>query len=89
MMHYLSVRINSLFTFQIPHPGLQLFERLDTIVTLNRGESMEQKKSVLQLTEKEEKLIRMIRELKFGEVHIYIADGQPVRAEEIKKSIKF
>ena len=50
---------------------------------------MEQKKTVLQLTEKEEKLIRMIRELKFGEVHIYIADGQPVRAEEIKKSIKF
>ena len=50
---------------------------------------MEQKKTVIQVTEKEEKLIRMIRELKFGEVHIYVADGQPVRAEEIKKSIKF
>ena len=49
---------------------------------------MEQKKTVLQVTEKEEKLIRMIRELKFGEVHIYIADSQPVRIEEIKKSIK-
>jgi len=59
------------------------------MVTLKRGESMEQKKTVLQLTEKEEKLIRLIRELKFGEVHIYVADGQPVRAEEIKKSIKF
>ena len=50
---------------------------------------MEQKKNVIQVTEKEEKLIRLIRELKFGEVHIYVADSQPVRAEEIKKSIKF
>ena len=40
-------------------------------------------------TEKEEKLLQLIRELKFGEVHIYVADGQPVRAEEIKKSVKF
>lgn len=42
-----------------------------------------------QNTEKEEKLLQLIRDLKFGEIHIYIADGQPVRAEEIKKSIKF
>lgn len=40
-------------------------------------------------TEREEKLLQMIRELKFGEIHIYVADGQPVRAEEIKKSVKF
>ena len=40
-------------------------------------------------TEKEEKLLNLIRELKFGEVHIYVADGQPVRAEEIKRSVKF
>ena len=40
-------------------------------------------------TEKEEKLLQLIRQLKFGEIHIYVADGQPVRAEEIKKSIKF
>ena len=37
---------------------------------------MEQKKSVFQLTEKEEKVIRRRRELKFGEVHIYVADSQ-------------
>lgn len=49
---------------------------------------MDQNK-VIQLTEKEEKLIQVIRELKFGEIHIYVADGQPVRAENIKKSIKF
>lgn len=40
-------------------------------------------------TEKEEKLLQLIRKLKFGEIHIYVADGQPVRAEEIKKSVKF
>ena len=41
-----------------------------------------------QNTEREEKLLQLIRELKFGEIHIYVADGQPVRIEEIKKSIK-
>lgn len=41
------------------------------------------------ITEKEEKLLRLIREVKFGELHIYVADGQPVRAEEIKKSVRF
>ena len=73
----------------IPPPGLWQASLLAKIDTVKRGDRMEQKKTVLQVTEKEEKLIRMIRELKFGEVHIYIADGQPVRAEEIKKSIKF
>ena len=41
-----------------------------------------------QNSEKEEKLLQLIRELKFGEIHIYVADGQPVRIEEIIKSIK-
>ena len=42
-----------------------------------------------QNTEREEKLLQLIRELKFGEIHMYVADGQPVRAEEIKRSVKF
>ena len=41
-----------------------------------------------QNSEREEKLLQMIREIKFGEIHIHVADGQPVRIEEIKKSIK-
>lgn len=41
------------------------------------------------ISEKEEKLLKMIRDLNFGEIRIYVADGQPVRAEEIKKSVKF
>lgn len=39
-------------------------------------------------TEKELKLICMIRDLGFGEVKIYVADGQPVRVEEVRKSVK-
>lgn len=41
------------------------------------------------LTEKEKLLLKLIRELGYGEIRIFVADGQPVRAEEIKKSIKF
>jgi len=42
----------------------------------------------LRLTEKEEKLIHLIREMKFGEFKLYVADGQPIRLEEVLKSIK-
>ena len=45
-------------------------------------------KRPMPVTEKEQKLIELLRELRFGELHLYIADGQPVRLEEIKKSIK-
>lgn len=41
------------------------------------------------LTEKELGLINMVRDLGFGEILIHVADGQPVRAEEIRKSVKF
>lgn len=44
--------------------------------------------SSVPLTEKEKKLIQLLREIRFGEVHLYMADGQPVRIEEVKKSIK-
>ncbi len=40
------------------------------------------------LNEQELRLIRMIRGVNYGEIHIFIADGKPVRVEEIKKSIK-
>lgn len=43
----------------------------------------------VELTEKERRLVRMIRELGFGTVTVHVADGQPVRAEEVRKSIKF
>lgn len=41
------------------------------------------------ISEKEESLLNLIRDMGFGELRIFVADGQPVRAEEVKKSIKF
>lgn len=43
----------------------------------------------MELTEQECKLIELIRSLKFGELHLFITDGKPVRAEQIKQSVKF
>lgn len=40
------------------------------------------------LNEQEKHLIQMIREMKFGELHIFVSEGKPIRVEEIKKSIK-
>ena len=42
----------------------------------------------IDCTEKEQKLLQLIREIGFGELKVFIADGQPVRVEEIKKSVK-
>lgn len=43
--------------------------------------------SMLGFSEAEKQLIRMIRELKYGEIRVIIQDGKPVRAEDIKKSV--
>ena len=48
----------------------------------------EVKSGEMILTEREEKLLTLIRKMGFGELKIFVADGQPVRAEEITKSIK-
>ena len=45
-------------------------------------------KEKVQLSEKEEKLIRLIREMGFGELRLFVTDSQPVRLEEVRKSIK-
>lgn len=47
------------------------------------------KTSIGKISEKEESLLKLIRDIGYGELHIYVADGQPVRAEKVKKSIKF
>lgn len=41
------------------------------------------------LTDKEIKVIELFRELKFGQCIIYIENGQPKRAENLKESIVF
>lgn len=40
------------------------------------------------ISEKEKKLLEIIRDINFGEVKIIIQDGLPIRIEELKKSIK-
>ena len=49
--------------------------------------SLEKKENPIP-TEKERRLIELIRELGYGEVRIFVAEGQPVRAEEVKRSVK-
>lgn len=47
-----------------------------------------QKTAEIKLTEKEAKLLSIIRRMDFGEVRVVVTDGIPTRVEEIKKSIK-
>lgn len=47
---------------------------------------MEEKKR--KLDTKEENLIKIINDIKFGEIKIIIQDGLPIRIEKVKKSIK-
>ncbi len=49
---------------------------------------MDKEKVQMELTEKEARLMEIIRKLDFGEVRIVIQDGVPTRVEEIKRSIK-
>ena len=42
---------------------------------------------MLALSEREEKLIRMMRDLRFGVLQVFVADGQPVRLEEVRRSV--
>lgn len=39
-------------------------------------------------TEKELKLMEIIRSTEYGEIRIVVQEGKPIRIEEIKKSIK-
>lgn len=48
----------------------------------------DRKKEPNRLSDREAKLIQIIRELQFGELTLHIADGNPVRIEEVRKSIK-
>ena len=41
-----------------------------------------------ELSEKEKKLIKLIRSTSYGEIRVAVRDGQPVLVEEVKKSFK-
>lgn len=40
------------------------------------------------VSEKECSLVELIRKTKFGQIIIYMENGQPIRIEKIKESIK-
>lgn len=46
------------------------------------------KKNVGAVNAKEQRLLNLIRETEFGEIKIIVQDKQPIRVEEVKKSIK-
>ena len=73
----------------IPPPSFKDLRKAVIISVNIKGGIAVGEKEQRQNTDREEKLLQLIRELKFGEIHIYVADGQPVRAEEIKRSVKF
>jgi len=60
---------------------LAKLQRLDNMGKVNDNSKMD-------LSEKERKLVRLIRELAYGEIKLIIQDKVPVRVEEFKKSIK-
>lgn len=47
-----------------------------------------EKLTEVEFTEKERKLLAIIRRMDFGEVRVVVTNGVPTRVEEIKKSIK-
>ena len=49
---------------------------------------MDEKNKKLILSEEEEKVIQLMREISFGELRIIVNNSKPVRVEEIKKSIQ-
>jgi hypothetical protein len=42
----------------------------------------------LVLSDREKKVIRILREVKYGEIKVVVQDGIPVRMDEVRKSIK-
>jgi len=55
---------------------------------LSGGVRMSNPSPKLQLSEKENKLIQLIRNIEYGEIRVIIQDRTPIRIEEMKKSIK-
>jgi Uncharacterized small protein (DUF2292). len=42
----------------------------------------------IPVSEKEEKLLELIRAVKFGEIKVFIQESEPIRVEKITESIK-
>ena len=44
--------------------------------------------SDMLVSDRERKLIELLRDTKYGKIEIHLEEGQPVRVEKIKESIK-
>ena len=42
----------------------------------------------ISLTERERKMLDLLRGLEYGELRVMVQEGQPVRVEEIRRSIR-
>lgn len=74
-------------------PGAPLLEQNIQFIRRKETKFMNETKKMyipadVSLTKEEEKLIKLIRKIEFGEARVVINDGKPIRVEEIKKSIK-
>lgn len=49
---------------------------------------MDKNNGGFKITEKEKKLVEMIRDMEFGEINIIVPNKEPIRVQELKKSIK-
>ena len=59
------------------------------VIFMNGSENMsdKEKDKEIVLSEQDRQLIRLIRSMKSGELHIFIADGNPTRVEEIQTDV--
>ena len=49
---------------------------------------MDEQNKKIVLSEEEEKVIELMRELSYGELRVIVNNSKPIRVEEIKKSIQ-
>lgn len=54
---------------------------------INRRMSLEEKNKV-EISDRERKVLDIMRKIDYGEIRIVINNSQPVRVEEIKKSVQ-
>ena len=66
------------FPGNIPAPGEKRRDEVKAV----------EKDSVMKLSEKEKRLVELIRSTGYGEIRVAVRNGQPVLAEEVKKSFK-
>lgn len=80
--------IRKWFTESEPFPFFIIWKRQPAkLILIGRGGIHIEKVNV-RCTEREKKMLELMRGIKFGELRIIIQDNEPYRVEEIRNSIK-